>query len=88
MGYQIKLTVSRVAWFPSLLDDVLDTVSKQGLTEKQAQDLAASSQACRSILEDLQKLIDKYGDLATEAPNLTTKIRKVSIFLTSPPGKR
>ena len=85
MGHQIKLTVGRVAGFSSLLDDVSDTVSKQGLTEKQAQDLAASSQACCGVLEDLQKLIDKYGGLATEAPNLTTKIRKVYFFFTSTP---
>ncbi|KAK3168323.1 hypothetical protein OEA41_004770 [Lepraria neglecta] len=65
-------SVGRVAGFSSLLDDVPDTVSKQGLTEKQAQGLAASSQACRGVLEDLQKLIDKYGGLATEALNLTT----------------
>ena len=84
-GYEMKLTISRVAGFSTLLDDVSDTVSKQSLTEKQAQGLAASSQACRGVLEDLQGLIDKYGGLATKAPSIASKIRKVSnLFASSP----
>ena len=74
----MKLTISRVAGFSTILDDVSGTVSKQSLTEKQAQGLEASSQACRGVLEDLQELIDKYA----------SKIRKVSNLLASRPRGR
>ena len=67
-----------IAGYSSLLDTVSKTVSKQKLAPKQAQGLVASAQACRSVLEDLQKLVDKYGGFTHKARGLTANIRKTT----------
>lgn len=69
---------NEVAGLSSLLDEVSKTVSKHNLAPKQAQGLAASGNACRSVLEDLQKLVDKYGGFTNEARGLTANIRKTT----------
>ena len=72
---------NEVAGLSSLLDEVSKTVSKQNLAPKQAQGLAASGNACRSVLEDLQKLVDKYDGFTNEARGLTANIRKTTLKL-------
>ena len=69
---------NEVAGLSSLLDDVSKTVSNQNFAPKQAQGLAASGKACRSVLEDLQKLVDKYGGFTNETRGLTASIRKTT----------
>ena len=69
---------NEVAGLSSLLDEVSKTVSKQNLAPKQAQGLAASGNACRNVLEDLQKLVDKYDGFTNEARGLTANIRKAT----------
>ncbi len=69
---------NEVAGLSSLLDEVSETFSKQKLAPKQAQGLAASAQASRSVLEDLQKLVDKYGGFTNKARGLTANIRKTA----------
>lgn len=69
---------NEVAGLSSLLDEVSETLLKQILTPKQAQGLAASTQACRSVLEDLQKLVEEYGGFTSEAHGLTAKLRKTT----------
>ena len=60
--------------YSSLLDTVSNSVPKQNLSPKQAQGLNASAQACRRVLEDLQKLVDKYRRLTNEAHGLTANV--------------
>ena len=48
------------------------------MAPKQAQGLAASGNACRNVLEDLQKLVDKYDGFTNEAHGLTANIRKAT----------
>ena len=69
---------NEVAGLSSLLDEVSKTVSKQKLAPKQAQGLAASGNACCNVLEDLQKLVDKYDGFTKEAHGLTANIRKAN----------
>ena len=69
---------NELAGLSSLLDEVSKTVSKHNLTPKQAQGLAASAKACRSVLEDLQKLVDEYGGFTNKARSLTANIRKTT----------
>ena len=69
---------NEVAGLSSVLDEVSKTVSKHNLAPKQAQGLAASGNACRSVLEDLQKLIDMYGGFTNEARGLAANIRKTA----------
>ena len=73
---QFEAIRNEVAGLSSLLDEVSETFLRQKLAPKQAQGLAASAQACRSVLEDLQKLVDKYGGFTNEARGLTANIRR------------
>ena len=67
-----------VAGLSSLLDAISKTVSNHNLAPKQAQGLAASAQACRSVLEDLQKLVLKYRSFTNEDSGLIANIRKTT----------
>lgn len=75
---QFSAIRNEVAGLSSLLDEVSKTVPKHNLAPKQAQGLAASGNACRSVLEDLQKLVDKYGGFNNEARGFTANIRKAT----------
>ena len=59
-----------------LLDTVSNSVPKQNLSPKQAQGLNASAHACGRVLEDLQKLVDKYSRLTNKAHGLTANVRQ------------
>ena len=65
-----------VKGYSSLLYSVSKTVSNQYLAPEQAEGLDASARACRSVLEDLQKLVDKYRRLTSEAHGLTANVRQ------------
>ena len=65
-----------VKGYSSLLDSVSKTVSNQHLAPEQAEGLYASARACRSVLEDLQKLVDKYRRLTNEAHGLAANVRQ------------
>ena len=65
-----------VKGYSSLLYSVSKTVSSQNLAPEQAEGLDASARACRSVLEDLQKLVDKYRRLTNEAHGLTANVRQ------------
>ena len=62
--------------YSSLLYSVSKIVSNQYLAPEQAAGLDASARACRSVLEDLQKLIDKYRRLTNEAHGLAENFRQ------------
>ena len=62
--------------YSSLLYSVSKTVSNQYLAPEQAAGLDASARACCSVLEDLQKLIDKYCRLTNEAHGLAENFRQ------------
>ena len=65
-----------VKGYSSLLYSVSKTISNQYLAPEQAEGLDASARACRSVLEDLQKLVDKYRRLTNEAHGLTANVRQ------------
>ena len=65
-----------VKGYSSLLDSVSKTVSNQHLAPEQAEGLDASARACRNVLEDLQKLVDKYRRLTNEAHGLAANVRQ------------
>ena len=65
-----------VKGYSSLLYSVSKTLSNQYLSPEQAEGLDASARACRSVLEDLQKLVDKYLRLTNEAHGLTANVRQ------------
>ena len=65
-----------VKGYSSLLYTVSKTVPNQGLAPEQAEGLAGSARACRSVLEDLQKLVDKYRRLTSEAHGITANVRQ------------
>ena len=65
-----------VKGYSSLLYSVSKTIPNQYLAPEQAEGLDASALACRSVLEDLQKLVDKYRRLTDEAHGLTANVRQ------------
>ena len=70
-----------VKGYSSLLYSVSTTVSNQYLAPEQADGLDASARACRSVLEDLRKLVDKYRRLTNEAHGLTANVRQKAKIL-------
>jgi hypothetical protein len=61
----------------NILRDVDDIQSQRDLTGQQKQSLDEIAQECHSVLEELNKTLDKYQELDSSAKGIGGKSRKV-----------
>ena len=74
-GCQLIL-VYRVRSLSIVVQDV-DVLSEFELDDQQRTDLEKIAVSCRNILIDLEKALNKYGELESSCGNLSTKVRRV-----------
>lgn len=61
----------------NVLRDIDDVRSQRDLTGQQKQSLKEIAQGCCNVLEELNKILDKYQDLDSSAKCISGKSRKV-----------
>lgn len=61
----------------NVLRDVDDVQSQQDLTGQQKQSLDEVAQGCHSVLDQLNKTLDRYQELDSSAKGIGRKSRKV-----------
>lgn len=69
--------VNRVAGLHLVLDDVAKTLSEPQISEKQKSDLLSLIEGPRSVLEELDLVIEKFTNLGNEQPTIAAKTKKV-----------
>lgn len=66
----------RVKSLSNVLRDVDDVQSQRDLTAQQKQSLGEIAQGCQSVLEQLNKTLDKYQELDSSAKGISGKSRR------------
>ena len=67
---------NRVRSLSIILDDVEFSVSRCRLSRQREESLGSLSVACREVLEDLEKTLDKYGELGSKTGFLSGRAKR------------